>query len=433
MYSMILTFTIVAAAASIAMVAAGESEPEGLPMEDPTRLIIMLVALLVSLFPEEFGFMSARPKRPSVYPIQRKRRMVSDIMRELGPGYTRRAYRMSTGSFFELHKLLHKHLNPPRSEKKKWRNGGPNGIITTTVRLSIALRYFAGGRPEDIALVHGVSHSEVFRSVWKVVDAVLKCEELSIKFPSDHAKQKELAEAFATKSQPGFDCCIGAIDGMLLWTERFSDEECANAGCGPKKFFCGRKHKFGLNMQAICDSESRFLDVCIRHPGATSDFLSFTSSSIYRKLEEDNFLAPGLCLFGDLAYVNCRYFVTPFRSVSSGKRDDFNFFHSQLRIRIEIAFGQLVSRWGILRRALPSKLGIKKCVALACCLCRLHNFCVDERLKKRSPPKVPKSLATDSLEIIVNGGIGLDRTEGNEASPEELLHGGDHHDDTTKQ
>jgi DDE superfamily endonuclease len=168
----------------------------------------------------------------------------------------------------------------------------------------MAIRYFAGGRPEDIALVHGVSHTEVFNSVWMVVDAVLSCEELVFAFPSDHSEQLATAAGFKTRSQPGFDTCCGAIDGMLLWTERPSDNECIKAGYGVKKFFCGRKHKFGVNLQGTCDSECRFLDICIQHPASTSDFLPFTTSSLFRKLEENGFLAPGLCIFGDLAYTN---------------------------------------------------------------------------------------------------------------------------------
>ena len=367
----------------------------------------MLISLLLALFPDEFGYGPVGLSRPPVYPIERRRRKVVDIFRELGPSYSKRAYRMSEESFFNLHKLLHKHLTiPVDKDKKNWKRGSPNGIITSTVRLSIAIRYFAGGRPEDIALVHGVSHSEVFRSVWRVVDAVLTCEELAYSFPTDHANQYKIAAGFAKKSQPGFQICCGAIDGMLLWTERFSEDECAKAGCGPKKFFCGRKHKFGLNMQGTCDSECRLLDVCIQHPASTSDFLAFTTSSLYRRLEQDNFLAPGLCLFGDSAYMNCRYFATPYKSVSSGTKDDYNFYHSQLRIRIECAFGQLVARWGLLRRAIPSKVGIKKTTSLVFCLCRLHNYCINEQLavNNRGNVDVSDSLAADALEILQNGG-----------------------------
>jgi DDE superfamily endonuclease len=298
------------------------------------------------------------------------------------------------------------------------------------------LRYFAGGRPEDIALVHGVSHSEVFRSIWRVVDAVLDCEELAFEFPSDHAKQKAIAASFQQKSVPQFDCCVGAIDGMLLWLEKPSPRECEFAGVGAKKFFCGRKHKFGLNMQGTCDSECRFLDVCIKHPAATSDFLSFTTSSLYRKLEEKDFLAPGLCIFGDAAYPNSRYFISPYKSVSSGTKDDFNFYHSQLRIKIECAFGQLVSRWGILRRPLPCKMGIMKATHLTKCLCRLHNYCINERIAGKEDTCIPRALASDTLQIMTNGGLSAatsnkDFETGEEQLAQDFVGGGHHNEDTS--
>jgi hypothetical protein len=217
MMSMLLGFLV--AATLVALVAAADTEgDEGLPMEDTSHMIVMLVAVLMSLFPEEFGYGIFKAIRPSVYPIERKRRMVSDIMRELGPGYTRRAYRMSEDSFYNLHKLLRPHLNPPQSEKKSWKNGSPNGIIISTVRLSIALRYFAGGRPEDIALVHGVSHSEVFRSVWRVVD--MQCSPVMDYLFSFHPvmqSRKSLQKALPIRVNqdstavvgPSTECCFG--------------------------------------------------------------------------------------------------------------------------------------------------------------------------------------------------------------------------------
>jgi len=35
------------------------------------------------------------------------------------------------------------------------------------------------------------------------------------------------------------------------------------------KFMCGQKKKFGLNMQAACDTRCCFVDVTINTPGAT--------------------------------------------------------------------------------------------------------------------------------------------------------------------
>ena len=310
------------------------SAETGSNVVDKMRLISITVAVLMHTVPEDFG--DRKRKKPSFRqqsPCRnRKRRFVHDTHEELGPCYTRRAHRMTGDSFWELHRLLSPRLNPPKKAKKTKRksNGAKNGTTSSATRLSCALRYFAGGRPEDICLVHGTSHSEVFNSAWKVVDAVNMCPSLSFSFPESHAEQQRLAAGFQTLSKPKFDCCIGCVDGMLLWLERPTEIECEKAKCGAKKFLCGRKSKFGLNFQGTCDAECGFLDVSMRHPGSTSDFLAFSASSLYYKLETPNFLAPGLCLFGDAACVNCRYFATPYKAVSSGTKFDYNYHHSSV-------------------------------------------------------------------------------------------------------
>jgi len=356
----------------------------------------------------------------------RTRRFVNSIFYELGPYYVRRAYRMDAASFWELHRILKPCLESKKKPTHK-RKGAKNGLISTEIRLSSAIRYFAGGRPDDISLVHGISHSEVFNSVWKVLDAVNKCPELDISYPTDHNTQRKIAYQFKHRSQAGFGCCEGAIDGMLAWTEKPTEASCKRANCGAKKFFCGRKKKFGVSLQGVCDAECRFLDVSIGHPGSTSDYLAFRTSSLYHKLETEGFLADDVCIFGDNAYVTNGYMSTPFKNIRVGHRDDYNFFHSQLRIKIECAFGQFVNRWGILRRPLPATLGIYKINALVMCLARLHNYCINRRLKDAP------ALAKDSVEIASHGGIPLERSALNEMSPDQLLHGGEHFDEWDRE
>jgi DDE superfamily endonuclease len=272
--------------------------------------------------------------------IRRVRHSVSNIMYELG-GYSRRYYRMSDTSFWILHnmlkpsleKLLEPKLHRPRKKRRK--RNAPNGLISTSIRLSIALCYFAGGDPLDLALVHGVSHSEVFNSVWMVVDAVLHhTPALDIVVPKSDADQRQLAKDFHSVSTAGFDICVAAIDGILIWIPKPTDKECEKMQCGPKKFYCARKKKFGLNMQGTCDLKGRFLDVPIYHPGSTSDYLAFVTSPLYHNQEKPGFLAPGLAIFGDGAYSSNRYMVTPFKMAHSGSKDVFNFYQSQLRIHL---------------------------------------------------------------------------------------------------
>ena len=138
------------------------------------------------------------------------------------------------------------------------------------------------------------------------------------------------------------------------------------------------KKIWGLNLQASCDHFKRFTSVSIIYPASTSDFLAFETSRFHTQIKQEGFLAEGLCLYGDNAYVNTMYMATPFPNVSaSDSRDAYNFYHSQVRINIECAFGILVNRWAILRKITSHKFTIKKICGLVTCLCQLHNFLIE--------------------------------------------------------
>ena len=122
-------------------------------------------------------------------------------------------------------------------------------------------------------------------------------------------------------------------------------------GVDQKKFLRGRKHKFGLNCQAVTDVDGRILDISVAYGASAADCVAFEASDLHALLE-CGILKPGYVLVGDNAYLNSSYMATPYFNVS-GKpnkkiEDNYNFYHSQLRIRVECAFGMLVARWGTL-------------------------------------------------------------------------------------
>ena len=121
--------------------------------------------------------------------------------------------------------------------------------------------------------------------MWGCVDSVNKCKDLD--FPGfSHAQQEKYAEGFYNKSASGFDKVIASVDSMLVWTHCPTDEECDLANTGRAKFCCARKGKFSLNMQAACDAERRFLWVSIITPGTTSDYLSYITADLIKKLKK---------------------------------------------------------------------------------------------------------------------------------------------------
>jgi hypothetical protein len=182
------------------------------------------------------------------------------------------------------------------------------------------------------------------------------------------------------------------------------------------------------------DHMGRFLDVEISHPGSTSDFLAFATSDLKEMLERPGFLSPGLVMFGDNAYTNSQYMVTPFKGTHNDDgKDAFNFYHSQLRIKVECAFGRLVHRWGLLRRPMHTKIGLRKTGLLVMAMCRLHNFCINDGDCAANPDEVlPITLQEDEAFNATLSGISLEASDNNSHEPTDLLHGGEHFDDVNR-
>lgn len=131
-----------------------------------------------------------------------------------------------------------------------------------------------------------VGPSKVFESIWEIVDAFHQLKVFDLSFPDSHDKQCKITQKFKKKSEADFDCCVGAVDSILVWTNRPSKSCCKSAGCNAGKFFCGRKLKYGLNCQAICNSDGHFLDFSILFLGSTTDFLAFKGTTLHQHLLE---------------------------------------------------------------------------------------------------------------------------------------------------
>jgi hypothetical protein len=241
-----------------------------------------------------------------------------------------------------------------------------------------------------------------------------------------------IAEGFEARSRAGFSNIVLAVDGMLVWTIQPSSEDCEIMQVGERAFHCYRKDKFGMNLMAGCDHLCRFRWADLKHPGTTSDYLAFATSPLGLKLEHDNngILKVGYTMVGDNAWVPREWMAVPIPGHCISEYDDaYNFYHSQVPITIERAFGIFVHRWGILRRPLS--------ISLVFALMKLHNYCIDSKrgttpatfhLDERNIRRMAS--LRGSTETTTNAtAVHLD----NRGIPDELLGSGHHFRDLPRQ
>ena len=246
---------------------------------------------------------------------------------------------MDYASFQCLHELLKDGILHYIRRSDSSQNYSPNpsffvrnGNITTEIRLACALCYFAGGSYLDITMSHAIGVNDFYHSVWAIVDAMNRCPSLNFQFPTTESECQAISTEFTARSKAGFTNCIGCIDGLLIWLEKPSKKQCGQVGVDTGKFYCGRKGKFGLNFQGICDTRRRFTYISIQHPASASDYLSFATSSLYGYLTNETTRLPsGYCLYGDNAYVNDTFMAVPYPNTSDGPKDAYNYFHLQVR------------------------------------------------------------------------------------------------------
>ena len=358
---------------------------------------VMLMSCVLLLLDED-DFINSKGGQVGRKIIRRQRKFVESMITELGCCAVR-AYRMKFETFNKLHDLLKDKLEDEFNPRSNEFDPMPNGFISTKLRLSAAIRFFAGGSVYDIMLTHGISRQSVYDSIYGVVDVIHRETALSFnkdgaEFPS-HREQEEIADGFAEMSGAGFKNVMMALDGMLVWTIQPSKKECDYLKIGQRCFHCYRKDKYGWLLLAGCDHQTKFRWCEINHPSSTSDYLAWTTSKVGSELKNDesNLIKKGFVIVGDNAFVENMTMATPVPGLNiSEVEDSYNFYVCQLRITIERAFGILVHRWGILRR--PLSLSSLKVPTFVSALMKLHNFCVDNDSRHTS-----RSTASDEATI----------------------------------
>lgn len=349
----------------------------------------------IQLFMLVLGFAAffSPPRNPSVF----QQRCCWDECTDLHSKRRtlKRRLRMSHESFDRLLALICEDL-----VVNELMAGPRGGAIIPELCLFCTLRWLAGASYLDICDIAGISTSSFYRVVWKTVTDTCRCEALDIVFPQTNKQLERAMVGFASISDNcAIKNCVGVVDGYLLRIKVPKKKEVGNV----KNYFSGHYQCYGVNMQAVADHHSRFIYFSVAAPGKTGDRDALQMCSLHELLVKLPF---GLCVIGDPAYEASEHMVT---MCSHGDRmvpdyDNFNFYASQCRIRIEMAFGVMQQKWGILQRPIGCSQSNLKWLAQA--IARLHNCVVNERLKSKGEAEF--AVADDSAVSLTEGtGTGI--------------------------
>ena len=238
------------------------------------------------------------------------------------------------------------------------------------------------------------------------IDSVLQANELKIKLPSTREQWEKVRKGFESISRNGIlvGCC-GVIDGLLQKTISPTIKETANV----RAFYSGHYEHYGLNCQGVCDSRLCFMYFRIVGPGSMNDNVAIHLAWNLIKVIEG--LPFGCYMIGDAAYTLTEHLLIPFSGPSrdQAQHDTYNFYLSQLRIRIEMAFGMLVNRFRILKRPLQSKMKRNARIILACAI--LHNFVLDDTYSDESDRSGLRHTVSDCEDDNVTGTMDVDCDE----------------------
>jgi hypothetical protein len=153
----------------------------------------------------------------------------------------------------------------------------------------------------------GISVASFYRCLHAGINAIVLCDSLSFSFPTSDADLQGAADGFKSVSSNGvIDGCVACVDGILLKIQTPAASEVGNV----KSFFSGHYQTFGIDVQAACDSNCKFVSVNIAAPGGTNDIAAFRKTPLAEIVA--NRIPVGKYVIGDNAYTCCEHLLTPF-------------------------------------------------------------------------------------------------------------------------
>ncbi|XP_063824088.1 putative nuclease HARBI1 [Ostrinia nubilalis] len=234
-----------------------------------------------------------------------------------------------------------------------------------------ALHFYASGSYQcAVGMMKHLGQTTVSKYINEVTNALNDPNILNelIKFPQIRTERNQIRQKFYTEY--GVPGVIGCIDASHFHI-RTPKKEIENL------FFC-RKQYCSLNVQMICDSDGRILNVNPKYGGATHDAFIWQNSSVnefMQRLHRENEIT---WLLGDSGYPQQPWMMTPIPDAVVGSPEaKYSSMHGRAWVIIENTFGRLRNQWCCLGKDRSLHYKPEKCAKIILACCALHNLALD--------------------------------------------------------
>ena len=184
-----------------------------------------------------------------------------------------------------------------------------------------------------VASSHGISQPSVSRCIRTVTDALCYYATEYIVF-RNQAKQLINQQRFYERS--GFPRVIGCIDCTHVPILAPPQNE---------NVFVNGKNFHSINIQAICDSDLKFIDIVAKWLGGTHDAFIWRQSGVDHKISNGEIPIVNCWFLGDSGYPLRANLLTPILSPETPGQRRYNRAFVIARKNIESAFEVWKSRW----------------------------------------------------------------------------------------
>ncbi|XP_063915470.1 putative nuclease HARBI1 [Zophobas morio] len=267
-------------------------------------------------------------------------------------------FRLSKGTVENLIEELDNVLRHPTER---------NSAVSPTDQILLALRFYATGSfLQTVGDFSGVHATTAGKIIHKVSVALAALRNITIKMPSTDEERLECKRKFYNIAR--FPMCIGAIDCSHI--------KIISPGGETAEAFRNRKQFFSLNVQTICDSNLKIMDIVPRWPGSAHDSHIFRNSSVMTRFESGEF-GDNCVLVGDSGYPCKSYLLTPLAQTRTRAENLYNEAQIRTRNPVERSYGVWKRRFPGLAMGLRTNLKTTQVIITATAV--LHNIACDER------------------------------------------------------